>query len=178
MIITLNISLPTSAEHDAARSKLPPHLARLGDSNSDELVLIELQGALEVEGPKDGQLVGKLKFDDSVSDLPVPSHVPLTRSLTQTQGKPSLMIGHNLLEGKISALPKPLAVLERSNNLTAKGMATGDSMVADGQHHAKINPAPSWDIIAIVKRKIVFAKRPMPIVGLSASSKLEGTLSM
>lgn len=26
-------------------------------------------------------------------------------------------------------------------------------------------PAPGWDVVAIVKRKIVFSKRPMPITG-------------
>lgn len=31
------------------------------------------------------------------------------------------------------------------------------------------NVPPSWDMIAIVRRKIVFGKRPMPIVGLSSA---------
>jgi hypothetical protein len=46
---------PSKSSH-----KLPPQLAKLGN---DEIVLIELQGSLEVEGVQDGQLVGTLKID-------------------------------------------------------------------------------------------------------------------
>jgi chromosome transmission fidelity protein 8 len=49
---------------------LPPVLARLGSS---ELVLLELQGELDVSGDKHGQLVGRLTIDDDgkVRALPV-----------------------------------------------------------------------------------------------------------
>ena len=40
--------------------KLPPQLAKLGN---DEIVLIELQGSLDVEGTPDGELVGTLEID-------------------------------------------------------------------------------------------------------------------
>lgn len=46
--------------------KLPPALARI---SHDEVVLIELQGALQVEcnhpSERDGQLVGKLTMNES-----------------------------------------------------------------------------------------------------------------
>ena len=58
MLIPINIDL---AGHTTPRSRqLPPPLVQFG---TNELVLIELQGSLEVEGDRDGQLVGKLRVD-------------------------------------------------------------------------------------------------------------------
>lgn len=49
--------------------KLPPQLADLGNGH---LVLIELQGSLEVQGSTDAQFVGTLTFDPkTVCALPV-----------------------------------------------------------------------------------------------------------
>lgn len=69
------------------------------------------------------------------------------------------MIGHHLLEGKVAPLPKPLAVLQR--------VMDADAMECDPDEDGSTSQAAavSWDAIAIVKRKIVFSKRPMPIVG-------------
>jgi len=60
--------------------------------------------------------------------------------------KPTLKIAHHLLEGRLVKLQKPLAVLLRN----------------DGA-----DPV-SFDMVAIVKQKLVFSKRPVPIVGASA----------
>ena len=62
------------------------------------------------------------------------------------QEKPTLKIAYHLLEGKLIKLQKPLAVLLRN----------------DGA-----DPV-SFDMVAIVKQKLVFSKRPVPIVGASA----------
>jgi hypothetical protein len=47
--------------------ELPPQLAKLG---SDEVIIIELQGTLEVESncesDRDGQIAAKLRVDDTV----------------------------------------------------------------------------------------------------------------
>lgn len=56
-----------------------------------------------------------------------------------------LKIGHHLLEGKLVKLQKPLAILLRN----------------DGT-----DPV-SFDMVAIVKEKLVFSKQPVPIVGAS-----------
>ena len=55
MIIPITLKPPS----DGGR-KLPPQLADLGNGN---LVLIELQGSLEIQGSTDSQPVGTLKID-------------------------------------------------------------------------------------------------------------------
>lgn len=77
------------------------------------------------------------------------------------------MIGHHLLEGKVVNLPKPLAVLLKRANLTHKqrentpGHGNGTAESNDGAGDG----GTEYDIVAVVKRKLLFSKRPMPIVG-------------
>ncbi|KAF7971068.1 hypothetical protein HWV62_22125 [Athelia sp. TMB] len=138
------IPITISAGSPSASAPLPPQLAKLGN---DELVLIELQGALDVEctdpSERDGQLVGKFRLDEG-SD------------------KPTLSIGHHLLEGKIVSLSKPLGVMQRTSG--ARGAVMGD----EGMEEVAA-ASVQWDVVAIVKKKIVFSKRPMPIVGRTAA---------
>ncbi|CAE6438899.1 unnamed protein product [Rhizoctonia solani] len=96
-----------------------PRLARLGN----ELFLLEMQGQLEIEGPKEGGFVGVLGVDDS--------------------DKVTLRIGVHHLEGKIASLPKPLGILTKH----------------------KSDAGTSYEITEIVAKKIIFTKRPTPIVG-------------
>ncbi|KAI9428644.1 Ctf8-domain-containing protein [Lactarius indigo] len=158
MIVPLTLSSGPSA---GART-LPPVLAQLGSS---ELFLLELQGDLEVSGDKRGQLVGHLTIDDS------------------GKGKPTLRIGYHLLEGTIISLAKPLAVLQRVPTPSRSqmpppppqpdaadkdiDMRCGD----DGGEElgaASTAAATSYTIRTLVRKKIVFSKRPTPIVGASA----------
>ncbi|KAF8643238.1 hypothetical protein AX16_009127 [Volvariella volvacea WC 439] len=92
MLIPLNLLPPSDAN-----PKLPPALAKI---SHDEIVLIELQGALEFDEPtpsdRDGQFIGILNIDEAGK-------------------KPTLTIGPHLLEGKVVSLPKPLAVLHRTS---------------------------------------------------------------
>ena len=86
------------------------------------------------------------------------------------QKKPTLLIGHHLLEGKLVNLAKPLAVIHR-----VPRAAEGDAMKTDGDTDSSIqHTTPQWDVVAIVKRKMVFAKRPMPIVGIGKSAAVGG----
>nr|GAT49990.1 predicted protein [Mycena chlorophos] len=147
MIIPISFDLGASGLHT-----LPPALARISHS---EVVLVELQGALEVDfvkpSERDGKLVGRLGLDDS--------------------GKmATLGIGHHLLEGRVTQLVKPLAVLQR---VIGEHNSVDDMDVdVDDEEDAASQPAPSetqtttgWDAVALIKRKIVFSKRPTPIVG-------------
>ncbi|KAI0303596.1 hypothetical protein B0F90DRAFT_1301569 [Multifurca ochricompacta] len=181
------LTLPTAAPSPNAQT-FPPALAQLGPS---EYFLIELQGELEVSGDKREQVVGCLTIDDD------------------GKGKPTLRVGHHLLEGKIVNLPKPLAVLQRVR--TPLPLSQPPETVADwdrdqdgdvemrhnddgsvrGENLAKaavaetkvvtsvaepeaavvgVNWTTSYAIRTLVRKKIVFSKRPTPIVGLSAKT--------
>ena len=73
------------------------------------------------------------------------------------------MIGHNLLEGKLVNLPKPLAVLHRPTLEKSSG-EDEDELMGEGEGD-QVKRAAEWNVVAVVKRKMVFAKRPMPLVG-------------
>lgn len=150
MIIPVNIAMSSDG------STLPPQLAKFG---TDELVLIELQGSLEVDGDSAGQLVGKLDLETD----PV-GHNTTVFILRNPHGhvfvlqkKPTLLIGHHLLEGKLQNLGKPLAVMHKTSGRSSE---SGEEV-----HELVSSSSPEWNIVAVVKRKMVFAKRPMPMVG-------------
>ncbi|KAL5526489.1 hypothetical protein ACEPAF_8213 [Sanghuangporus sanghuang] len=131
MIITIN----TPERSVKPLAKFSPQLAKLG---SDELILIELQGSFHVEGDPSGQLAAQLSLDNET--------------------KPTMLIGHNLLEGKIVDLSKPLAVLR-------KKALHDDPMQVDGESSQEdTGRACEYDMVAVVKRKVLFSKRPMPVV--------------
>ena len=50
----------TFAASGSSTLQLPPQFAQFG---TEELVLVELQGSLDVEGEMKGQFVGKLSID-------------------------------------------------------------------------------------------------------------------
>lgn len=58
--------IPIRVASSSPNPKLPPGLAKI---SHDEIILVELQGALEVEynhpSERDGKPVGKLKFDEA-----------------------------------------------------------------------------------------------------------------
>ncbi|KAF8492591.1 Ctf8-domain-containing protein [Russula emetica] len=180
MIIPL--TLPPKSSLNGAEPALPSALARLGSS---EFFLLELQGELEVTGDKQGQLVGRLTIDDT----------------NDGKGKPTLRIGHHLLEGKIANLPKPLAILQRrtcvvpspttTTTTTTNAHKTPDENSGDidgdvdmrqssdncetkddntSTPPAATATATSYAIHTLVRKKIIFSKRPTPIVGLSAKT--------
>ncbi|KAI6042909.1 Ctf8-domain-containing protein [Pisolithus marmoratus] len=133
MIIPIAISRPGQFS-----AKLPPQLVTLGH---DELILIELQGTLDVEGSekadKDGQLIGTLNTTD--------------------MNRPTLTIGYHLLEGKVVNLAKPLGVLHKQVSTPVGGESTSSEI----QEEAGVGT--KWNVIAIVRKKLAFSKRPMPI---------------
>ena len=95
------------------------------------------------------------------------------------------------MEGKIVSLPKPLAVLQRvcapsttppppppPTTTTTDGEAdlegdvemrhSGDASDRDAGDDNSVPAATSYAIRTLIRKKIVFSKRPTPIVGLSA----------
>ncbi|KAJ9479397.1 hypothetical protein PHBOTO_002890 [Pseudozyma hubeiensis] len=96
----IHVNLPVAGPSNlgassATLSQAPTPLTAL--SPSGELLLIELQGSLEIENssPTGNQILGTISFDPTRQDRPV------------------LMISHHRLEGKFVNLVKPLAVLEK-----------------------------------------------------------------
>ncbi|TRM64471.1 Ctf8-domain-containing protein [Schizophyllum amplum] len=166
------MSIPVTIGASSAVSPLPSGLARI---SNNEVVLIELQGTLEVEcreeRERDGRLIGRLGIDEKGT-------------------RATLRIGHHFLEGKVAQMPKPFAVMQRSHVSTPHVRGAGSYDALEGDNGLENNAADrreddamdldappdvppeqmnvSWDIIAVVKRKIIFSKRPMPIVGRTA----------
>jgi hypothetical protein len=98
---------------------MPMPLIKLAPSN--ELVMIELQGSLDIDDPdaEGGQALAEIEFHPGRED------------------KPTLLISHHRLEGKLVTLTKPFVVLERkkrADNPITKGK---DSDRRGGQEHAE-----------------------------------------
>ena len=177
MIVPLTLPSGSSA---SART-LPPALVQLGSS---ELFLLEIQGDLEVSADKRGQLVGHLTIDDSGKVRPSFVVIVISDGCCLLQGKPTLRIGYHLLEGTIVSLAKPLAVLQRMPTPSLSQIPPPphpdapdeDFSMHCGEELSALEPVPtvtaatssSYTIRTIVRKKIVFSKRPTPIVGTSA----------
>ncbi|SJX63167.1 uncharacterized protein SRS1_13991 [Sporisorium reilianum f. sp. reilianum] len=183
-----------------------------------ELLLIELQGSLEIEhqSPAGGQTLGTISFDPLRPDRPV------------------LMISHHRLEGKFVNLVRPLAVLEKKvrahsvlvevgnevgavrrskrpvesgetlpkrardavdfsssppsmtpvkarplakasgltdivENAAQQGSAKQGKEEEDDDDAEEPQTAVYYDVVSVIKRKILFSKRPEPIVRLDTS---------
>lgn len=185
MIIPINLN-PEPDTSDLGCS-FPPHIVKLGTS---ELVILEMQGSFHVEGLGEGddtkgRMVAKLMIGE-VSTCPFLARkslrgVRLTR-LTIQDNKPSLLVGHNLLEGKIVTLSKPLAVLRKRSPMksgaVAQVNAQDDIEDMDEEGARKINDfgesvedgtGLEYDMVALVTKKLLFSKRPMPVVKLVGS---------
>lgn len=68
------------------------------------------------------------------------------------------MIGNHILIGKVEALEKPLAVLEKCHSETRHRTGV-------------VEPRTEYIVKALVKRKLCFRDRPKPIVGHALNAK-------
>ena len=103
-----------------------------------EWAVVELQGFLESDHEDlAGIHIGDLHFDD--------------------RGVPNLIIGHHVLQGKATKLEKPFAVMKKK----IKSLDDDEIM----EHSDKMSKTvTSYDVVAIVKCKIIFKNRPRPII--------------
>jgi hypothetical protein len=81
-------------------------------------------------------------------------------TLSVTYGRPQLMIGNNMLEGKVVALPKPLIVCKSVN----VGQDDDGSAAAPALRHEML-------VHAVVRSKFLFTTRPNPIVASDGDKK-------
>ena len=87
------------------------------------------------------------------------------------------MVGHNLLEGKVVTLSKPLAVMRKKSlstsqptlqskyNMDIDGTDEGARTVDDDDDEK--GAGVEYDVVALVTKKLLFSKRPMPVVKMS-----------
>ncbi|WFD19511.1 hypothetical protein MCAP1_001743 [Malassezia caprae] len=192
------------------RDDLPPPLVRL--SPDGELVLVELQGSLEMDGcdVHGGHVLGTLTFP------------------TGRENQPVLQISHHRLEGTFVKLRRPLAVMMKqthappaspssptplasppssppaSPTLARKRARTSESDAApvrarpvppssspmppppvrwsDGHMDfsspnvratgARRPPTTSYTVVTLVRQKLLFSKRPEPVVKLAKADTL------
>lgn len=106
------------------------------ENGVNEWVILDMQGRLEINGPVNGEHFGDLKWKED--------------------GKTAqLIIGHQLLEGELIKLEKPFLVVDRNsireqNDSDQDALQSGENMLCD--------------VVAIVRKKIVFSERPKPII--------------
>ena len=110
-------------------------LIRLSDQ-CGEWYIVELQGVLET---KDGLTLSNLWIGDLHFDA---------------DGRPQMIIGHHLLSGSFVKLDKPLAVMKKITNSVEE---VEEEMDCD-------QTQTSYEITALVRKKLIFKDRPKPIV--------------
>ncbi|XP_065064902.1 chromosome transmission fidelity protein 8 homolog [Rhopilema esculentum] len=108
--------------------------------------MVELQGALESQDDIgfNGLYIGDLHFDD--------------------KGIPNLIIGHHLLVGKVVELEKPFAVLKKNGKMQGMTNEIENSMDIDNQDKENEKSENKYEVVAFVKKKIIFKNRPRPII--------------
>ena len=104
--------------------------------DSKDWVIIELQGYVETHNSIPLKDVG-------LGDLHYDAH-----------GEPILILGHHLLKGKIVKLSNPIGVFEKQTRQLNTTLS--DTMEDETKH--------DYEVIALIRKKIVFSSRPKPIL--------------
>ncbi|KZT57696.1 hypothetical protein CALCODRAFT_495946 [Calocera cornea HHB12733] len=100
--------------------------------------------------------------------------------------KPTLRIGHHMLEGKVVTLPKPLAVLRKRTSPSHQRLppsGTSDSADEPAPHKAaaeeeedeialdaQAGGGTSYEVVEVVRKKVVFARRPALVIDKPAAA--------
>ncbi|KAM0791944.1 hypothetical protein ACM66B_004195 [Microbotryomycetes sp. NB124-2] len=143
----------------------------------NEPFLIELQGSLE--NPLHDTQDSSIAYDDLMRGVQV------GKLDLQVPTKPILRIAHHRLEGKLVTLTEPYAIIKTTRQSRqpsddggppVKRLRTADDDDAgSGESVAKVkededeaNVAPRIQVAGIIRKKLVFSKRPEPLIELSS----------
>ncbi|OAV88800.1 hypothetical protein PTTG_02678 [Puccinia triticina 1-1 BBBD Race 1] len=118
-----------------------------------ETIIVELQGGLE-SSSKD------VEADDPQTVLEGAEIGLIDLSNLE---KPMLRIGNHELEGKCIKLAKPLVVMRRQQLVQIKYPGIDEAQNSAGGTKETTN---RFDIVDVIERKLIFSKRPQPIVVL------------
>jgi hypothetical protein len=79
-----------------------------------------------------------------------------------------LVIGNQEVEGKVETMKQPMAVFRKCEAGEGSGsmVARADASAVAGVEHAPY----SLEVVAIVRRRILFNKRPKPIITKAGTS--------
>ncbi|MBW0473237.1 hypothetical protein O181_012952 [Austropuccinia psidii MF-1] len=135
-----------------------------GEIKSDELnqgerIIIELQGTLEFSNLKksdDTQQIIVDRFGNPNFNL---NGVEIGKLDLSNTAKPILQIGNHELEGFFWNLNKPLVILRKQNRLIKK-FKTADQVNQRNKDYSH----QVLDIVDVINRKVVFSRRPQPII--------------
>lgn len=118
----------------------------------DKWVLIELQGQIKVRQQQKVSHITSEKNNKSHSMRVQSEKTTIGKLSIADGGNPVFVIGHHRLEGKFEKLKRPLALLKKS----LKGETDG----------------VEFDVLKVVKEKIVFKNRPRPLVSSAGSNSV------
>ncbi|CAF0864271.1 unnamed protein product [Brachionus calyciflorus] len=113
------------------------------DKEVNEWAIIELQGDLECE--KGESICGKFMADLHFNK----------------DGTPILILGHHVMHGKVSNLDKPMVLIKKFKE-KLDNPNVDEQMQVDDALEQKFKT--EYIVQAIIRKKILFNKRPKPIV--------------
>mmetsp|Transcript_2345 Transcript_2345/g.3241 ORF Transcript_2345/g.3241 Transcript_2345/m.3241 type:complete len:165 (+) Transcript_2345:269-763(+) len=119
----------------------------------EEWDMIELQGTLGLLG--DVNMGKNQKQNQKFQKKNELKGLELGSLSFQKNGKPTLTIGSNLLEGKIENVKKELAILQKKQTHSNKNKISNDRLSSEGTF---------FEIKGVIKRKIIFKTRPKPLI--------------
>ena len=132
-----------------AQAEAYPRIVVSMPVDTNQWGLVELQGQIETRDqvPFNDMHIGDLHFNSN--------------------GVPSLIVGHHLLTGKIQSMEKPFAILKKRYT----NQDTNSNKSALQVHNNDIHDT-EYEIVALITKKIIFNNRPKPIITKTGIKKI------